>query len=140
MAIADSEGNTYDFHGTNLIGKNNLLFGYPTKILQICEPGVEDEEWDKTLKESILKYQHQTYNILYEIEWYHYNRTNNCHDFAACTLNALSLPQYKGTKFDTNRIMFLLFLKGKFLSTTAIFRTWLPFLIVVAIILFFVFI
>ena len=67
VAIADSEGNTYDFHGTNLIGKNNLLFGYPTKILQICEPGVDDEEWDKTLKESILKYQHQTYNILYGI-------------------------------------------------------------------------
>ena len=64
----------------------------------------------------------------------HHCRTNNCHDFAACTLNSLSLPEYKGKKFDTNSIMMLMFTKGKFLSSQAVWKTWLPFLIIVAII------
>lgn len=65
IAIADSQGNTYDFHGTGVIGKNNMLFGYPTKIMQMADPGIDDEVWDNTLKQSILKYQGETYNFLY---------------------------------------------------------------------------
>lgn len=65
IAIADSQGNTYDFHGTGVIGKNNMLFGYPTKIMQMADPGIDDEVWDNTLKQSILKYQGETYNLLY---------------------------------------------------------------------------
>lgn len=60
-----------------------------------------------------------------------YCRTNNCHDFAACTLNELSLPQFKGKKFDTNSIMMMMFFKGQFLSFHALIRTWLPFILFV---------
>lgn len=65
IAIADSQGNAYDFQGTHVIGKNNLLFGYPTKIIQMADPGIDDEVWDNTLKQSILRYQGETYNFLY---------------------------------------------------------------------------
>lgn len=65
IAIADSKGNVFDFQGTNAIGKNHLLFGYPTKVLQMEKPGVDDEEWDRAVYGAISRYSHLEYNFLY---------------------------------------------------------------------------
>lgn len=67
MAIADSQGNLYDFQGTNAIGKNHLLFGYPTKVVQMSVPGENDEDWDRCVEHAIRRYQHEEYNFLYLI-------------------------------------------------------------------------
>ena len=66
IAIGDSQGNTYDFHGTGVIGKNNLLFGYPTKVIQMADSDVDDEVWDKAIETAILKYQHEVYSFTYD--------------------------------------------------------------------------
>lgn len=65
MAIADSQGNLYDFQGTNSIGKNQLLFGNPTKAIPMAVPGENDEDWDRCVSNAIRKYQHEEYNFLY---------------------------------------------------------------------------
>ena len=132
IAIGDSQGNTYDFHGTEVIGKNNLLFGYPTKVLQMADSDVDDEVWDKAIETAILKYQHEVYSFTYDLKFDFIYRTNNCHSFAAYALNQMSLPQYKDKKFDNNNIMMMMFFKGHFLHFSAILKSWGPFALIVA--------
>ncbi|OAO14710.1 hypothetical protein AV274_3621 [Blastocystis sp. ATCC 50177/Nand II] len=116
IAIADSKGNVFDFQGTNAIGKNHLLFGYPTRVMQMAKPGVDDVEWDRAVYGAIARYSHQVYDF----------RTNNCHSFAASALNDMSLSDYKGVHWDINPIMMHMFRKGRFLSTGSMLLSWLP--------------
>ena len=65
IAIADSQGNVYDFQGSFNIGKNHMLFGYPTKYFRFATPGVNDEAWDEAVYQAVREYKQQTYNFLY---------------------------------------------------------------------------
>ena len=65
IGIADSQGNVYDFQGTYSIGKNHLLFGYPTKYYRFAEAGVNDEMWDEAVQKAIRQYKQESYNLWY---------------------------------------------------------------------------
>lgn len=84
IAIADSKGNVFDFQGTNAIGKNHLLFGYPTRVMQMAKPGEDDVSGIGRCTAAIARYSHQVYD--FRIVVFPLNssgRTNNCHSFAA---------------------------------------------------------
>ena len=65
IGITDSQGNVYDFQGTYSIGKNHLLFGYPTKYYRFAEAGVNDELWDEAVQKAIRQYKQESYNLWY---------------------------------------------------------------------------
>lgn len=134
MAIADSQGNLYDFQGTNSIGKNHLLFGNPTKAIPIGIPGENDEEWDRCVKNAIHQYQHEEYNFLYRSTpvFLIMYRSNNCHDFAACALNQMELPRFKNHPFNCTNLALLAVSRGHFLGFGSFLLSWLPFLLIIA--------
>ena len=63
IAIADSQGNVYDFQGTFNVGKNHMLFGYPTKYVQLVPPGENDAQWDEAVFKAIRQYKQEYYSI-----------------------------------------------------------------------------
>ena len=65
IAVADSQGNVYDFQGTYNIGKNHMLFGYPTRYLRLEPLGENDQDWDDAVNGAIREYKHEVYNFLY---------------------------------------------------------------------------
>lgn len=79
--------------------------------------GREIATWDDALRKSTLEYQHQSYNIL----------TCNCHSFVANCLNRL---KFQSGNWNVVNLAVLIFMKGQFVSRSAILRTYLPFVIV----------
>lgn len=65
MAISDMEGNVYDFQGDFYIGKNHLLFGNPTRYIQLDPKKCLNLSWDKAVSNAIEDYQRMHYNFLY---------------------------------------------------------------------------
>ena len=65
MAISDMEGNVYDFQGDFYIGKNHLLFGNPTRYIQLDPKKCLNLSWDKAVSKAIEDYQRMHYNFLY---------------------------------------------------------------------------
>lgn len=62
-------------------------------------------------------------------------RSNNCHDFAACALNQMELPQYKNHTFNCTNLALLAFTRGHFLGFGSFLLSWLPFILIVVIII-----
>ena len=62
-------------------------------------------------------------------------RSNNCHDFAACALNQMELPRYKNHTFNCTNLALLAFTHGHFLGFGSFLLSWLPFILIVAIII-----
>lgn len=75
--------------------------------------------WDDALRKSTQEYQHHSYNIF----------TCNCHSFVANGLNRL---KFQAGGWNVVNLAVFIFLKGQWVSKAAIVRTYLPFIIVLA--------
>ena len=110
MGICDSRGYIWDFQGPYAIGRDNMAFGNPTRILQLnpelCKGRKKDQSpaefWDSCLHESNCIYSRRMHNIC----------CDNCHSHVAVALEKM---QYAGLS-HWNMIMLgaWVFFCGKF--------------------------
>lgn len=82
--------------------------------------GREISTWDDALRRSTQEFQHRSYNLL----------TCNCHSFVANNLNRLG---FRSGGWNVVNLATLIFLKGRWVSTGAVIRTFLPFVVVFSI-------
>jgi len=80
--------------------------------------------WDDALRKSTQEYQHNTYNIL----------TCNCHSFVANNLNRL---EFGGGGWNVVNIAAMILMKGKWVSKKSMVQSYLPFVIVSSVGIFF---
>jgi hypothetical protein len=145
--IADSRGVIYDFAGPYTIGVGKMAFGSPTRFVQL-DPNlaststthsathsvthsvthtdnVTDTAWDEAVHEGNAVYKKRMHNLCWD----------NCHSHVAYCLN---LMDYGGTHSrGMIGIGVWVFFCGKFTSPGAVVRTYLPFLMLLMMILYF---
>ncbi|ONH96988.1 hypothetical protein PRUPE_7G163300 [Prunus persica] len=139
IGICREDGVILDFAGPNFVCVDNFAFGAATRYIQISkekqchsipnpsvcqsedqyrqdEPGRDIMTWDDALRKGTQEFQHRSYNIL----------TCNCHSFVANNLNRLG---FCSGGWNVVNLAALIFLKGKWVSTASMVRSFLPFLI-----------
>jgi hypothetical protein len=83
------------------------------------------EQWDKAIAEANAEYRTRMHNIC----------CDNCHSHVAYALNNMEVKAYGIRQWDMVKLCFLIFLKGRFLSLGGFLAQFLPFGVVVLIIL-----
>ncbi|CAH8320295.1 unnamed protein product [Eruca vesicaria subsp. sativa] len=132
VGICREDGVILDFAGPNFVCVDNFAFGAVSRYIQInkakesslssnsCmfnEEGDATNEkeptWDDALRKGTQEYQHYSYNIL----------TCNCHSFVANNLNRLAI---RSGGWNVVNLAALVFLKGRWVSKTAMVKAFLP--------------
>lgn len=138
--ICREDGVILDFAGPNFVCVDNFAFGAVARYIQInkdkdcplpLNPSAfngDDEydlevserdsvRWDDALRKSTQEFQHHSYSLF----------TCNCHSFVANNLNRLG---YHSGGWNVVNLAALILLKGQWVSTGSMVRTYLPFVIV----------
>ncbi|KAG7390033.1 hypothetical protein PHYPSEUDO_008995 [Phytophthora pseudosyringae] len=118
LGIADSKGVIHDFEGTNTIGRDNFLFGSPTRFVQLDVAPDQVTRWDEAVAKGSTTYGSHTYNFFLD----------NCHSYVAECLTQFP-PSGRGT-WNMVVLCFWMFLNGKYADVRGFFKTWLPFALV----------
>ena len=120
--IATTDGKINDFDGPYHISVDNFAFGRTLKYV-VCE--VEEEryaEWDECVDEANKEYRGRNHQLC----------CDNCHSHVARALNNY---RYMGRENWTMvSVWWLLITSGKYVSCGAVLKTYLPFLIICALI------
>lgn len=119
--ICDSEGIIYDFAGPYHIGKKHMAFGAPTRYIKLDPLHCTQRRWDEGVEEGNAIYSRRMHNIF----------CDNCHSHVAQCLNLMGYKNKNTYTMVTIGVWF--FFCGKWVSTAAFIRTYMPFAIVVAI-------
>jgi len=131
LGIGDSEGRVHDFAGPYYIGVDDFMTGSVYKYLPI-----EDEElqrllkagaqkrnikelWDGAIRSADEDYRQQMHNLC----------CNNCHHHVACTMTHMGRPM------SMLQAWWAITWKGKYVSWDKMLKTYLPFLLMVVVIL-----
>ncbi|CAN1122097.1 Protein RTE1-HOMOLOG [Linum perenne] len=142
VGICREDGVILDFAGPNFVCVDNFAFGAVTRYFQInnekdCDLlshesafiGQEEDEyslqksgkdglgWDGALTKGTQEFQHHAYSLL----------TCNCHSFVANNLNRLG---FQSGGWNVVNLALLLLMKGRWVSTGAMLKSYLPFVIV----------
>ncbi|XP_047329233.1 protein RTE1-HOMOLOG-like [Impatiens glandulifera] len=140
VGICREDGVILDFAGPNFVCVDNFTFGAVARYVQISkdkccnlprtdlrvnEDDVYEREesgsgiliWDDALRKSTQEFQHRAYNLL----------TCNCHSFVANNLNRLG---FHAGGWNVVNVAIILFLKGQWVDTASMVRSYLPFFIV----------
>ncbi|KAE8010558.1 hypothetical protein FH972_006921 [Carpinus fangiana] len=139
IGICREDGVILDFAGPNFVCVDNFAFGSVTRYLQLSnekcrlsphpslytsEDGYTQDDaekdvltWDDALRRSTQDFQHRSYNLF----------TCNCHSFVANNLNRLG---FHSGGWNVVNLAALIFLKGRWVSTASMVRSFLPFVIV----------
>jgi len=130
MGIARTDGVIRDFAGPYYVSEDDMAFGRPTRYLQLdlnripTTPSSNNIRgiWDKAVEQASDEYKKRMHNLC----------CDNCHSHVAMALNIMNYDR----KYSYNMILlcFWMFFRGKFVSFVDFLRTWLPFLIIVGII------
>ena len=129
MGIADSRGVASDFQGSYYVGTSgHMAFGPPTRYLKMDAGTLPEgvERWDSAIQEANEVYRGRIHNLC----------CDNCHSHVALALNRMPMQAYGMKKWDMVKLCFLVFFKARFISWGGILQQFLPFLIMVMIILF----
>lgn len=140
VGICREDGVSLDFSGSNLVNVDEFAVGAVARYLQLdrkqccfpptlsghtCIEGYRHSEfgtamtWDDALQLSIRQFEHRTYNIF----------TCNSHSFVANCLNRLC---YGGSmSWNVTNVAALILLKGHWVNSMSIIRSFLPFIVVV---------
>lgn len=87
---------------------------------KLLDPEAETT-WDDALKKSVQEFQNRSYNLF----------TCNCHSFVANNLNRLFYSGHE--KWNVVSLAAVMFLRGRWVSTASMVKTFLPFAVVLAI-------
>lgn len=130
MGICDSRGVVHDFQGPYFVGTNKdaiMAFGPTTRYLKMdvgdvngCTP----ERWDESIQEADEIYRGRMHNIC----------CDNCHSHVARALNTMP---YGNSKWNMVKLCFLIFFKARFVSVGAVLYQFLPFILVVILVVVF---
>lgn len=124
MGIALTSGVIRDFAGPYYVSEDEMAFGEPTKYwqLDITQLKGGKDTWDKAVSDASEEYKGHMHNLC----------CDNCHSHVALALN---LMKYNGSSdWNMIKLAFLMLIRGKFISLCAAVKTWLPFLLIVAVI------
>ncbi|KPA80903.1 hypothetical protein ABB37_04307 [Leptomonas pyrrhocoris] len=135
VAICDSQGRIYDFQGSYRIGVDHMLFGVPVKYWDLSKDYVpsfynpsqgdtavngaavrsEIAAYDEGVASAKAHFcQNETYNFF----------TNNCHVFAADSMNRQQLKQQH---MGMVRVAIGMALHGRYVSARRFWKAHLPF-------------
>ncbi|KAJ8764412.1 hypothetical protein K2173_006152 [Erythroxylum novogranatense] len=140
LGICREDGVILDFAGPNFVCVDNFTFGAVTRYIQINKDkdcslfpypsafeskdqydldssGRHPITWDYALRKGTEGFQHYSYSLF----------TCNCHSFVANNLNRLG---FQSGGWNVVNLAAFIFLKGQWVSTGAMVRSYLPFLIV----------
>ncbi|OXA58295.1 transmembrane protein 222 [Folsomia candida] len=127
MGIAYTTGVIRDFAGPYYVSEDDMAFGKPTKYWVLSTEKVVGggQAWDRAIYEASEEYKTRMHNLC----------CDNCHSHVAYALN---LMRYEGSS-SWNMVWLALgmVLHGRYVSFAGFIKTWLPFLIIVSIILIF---
>ncbi|KAI9905333.1 hypothetical protein PsorP6_014295 [Peronosclerospora sorghi] len=120
LGIADSHGVIFDFAGPYTIGRNQFAFGAPTRYVQ-CHVRPEDAaKWDNAVAAGCHIYEKRLHNLCWD----------NCHSHVAVCLEQM---HYGGRKrWNMVQLCVWMFVRGKYVNVGGLIKTWLPFVLVVA--------
>jgi len=125
MGIAYTNGKIRDFAGPYFVSEDHMAFGKPTKYW-ILDPNLAEggsSGFDRAIYEASEEYKTRVHNLI----------CDNCHSHCSYALN---LMNYKGSRsWNMVWLACLLILHGRYVSIAAFVKTWLPFVILVSVIL-----
>ncbi|XP_069116069.1 transmembrane protein 222-like isoform X2 [Argopecten irradians] len=124
MGICMTSGVIRDFAGPYYVSEDCMAFGNPTKYWQLDLSKVRNgkDNWDKAVHEASEEYKGRMHNLC----------CDNCHSHVAMALN---LMHYNGgSNYNMVYLCFMMLIHGKYTSACAFVKTWLPFLIMVSVI------
>eukprot|EP00038_Savillea_parva_P013557 m.8586 g.8586 ORF g.8586 m.8586 type:complete len:202 (-) comp2551_c0_seq1:263-868(-) len=122
MGICDSAGVTYDFGGPYYISEDRMTFGAATRYLQLKPAKATMVPWDRAVRDANDEYRKRMHNLF----------CDNCHSHVAYALNKMA---YEGkTNWNMVILGWHIFAYGSFTSFGGFLKTWLPFLIILTII------
>ena len=127
-AISDPNGIIYDFERSYLIGKRNhsTCFGEVKKYIEL-KLDVSDEEYCKAIEKANEKFSHLKHDLV----------KTNCHAHVSEVLNEI---HYLGRNdWNTQTLVPLLVKESKYVSYSAVLLTYAPFMILMAILAFFIY-
>ncbi|KJE91329.1 transmembrane protein [Capsaspora owczarzaki ATCC 30864] len=124
VGICTSKGIIRDFAGPYYVSTDNMAFGTPTKywVLDPSRVQSKQHDWDRAVAKASDEYACRMHNLF----------CDNCHSHVAMALN---LMEYGGSSsWSTWKIGLLMLVHGRYVSSGALLRTWLPFLVLAAIV------
>ncbi|XP_071446146.1 transmembrane protein 222 [Hetaerina americana] len=124
MGIATSKGVIRDFAGPYVVSEDRMAFGNPTKYWQLTPSRAKGgaSGWDSAVFSASEEYKTRMHNLCFD----------NCHSHVAY---ALTLMNYNDSKWNMVKVWFLFTLNSSYISFLDWIKTWLPFLILVIVIL-----
>uniref|UniRef100_A0A5F9D932 Transmembrane protein 222 n=1 Tax=Oryctolagus cuniculus TaxID=9986 RepID=A0A5F9D932_RABIT len=126
MGICTSTGVIRDFAGPYFVSEDNMAFGKPAKYWKLDPAQVYasgPNAWDTAVHDASEEYKHRMHNLC----------CDNCHSHVALALN---LMRYNNsTSWNMVTLCFFCLLYGKYVSVGAFVKTWLPFLLLLGIVL-----
>ncbi|XP_076451797.1 transmembrane protein 222-like [Babylonia areolata] len=124
MGIALTSGVIRDFAGPYYVSEDDMAFGEPTKYwqLDISQLKGGKDSWDKAVTDASEEYKGHMHNLC----------CDNCHSHVALALN---LMNYNGSRsWNMVKLALLMLIHGKYVSACGAVKTWLPFLVLLAIV------
>lgn len=124
MGIATSGGIIRDFAGPYFVSEDNMAFGEPTKYwqLDVALAANGKRGWDEAVSSASSTYCHRMHNIF----------CDNCHSHVSLALNLMNYNDQ--SNYNMFKTFCLFTFNCKYVSFYGFLKTWLPFLIVIAII------
>nr|XP_057903446.1 transmembrane protein 222 [Doryrhamphus excisus] len=125
MGICTSTGIIRDFAGPYFVSEDNMAFGKPTKywMLDISKVYASGSNaWDIAVRDASEEYKHRMHNLC----------CDNCHSHVAMALNLMRYDN--STSWNMVKLCLLVLIHGKHVSCAAFLKTWLPFFILLGII------
>ena len=120
--ICDTEGVIHDFSGPFTVSYDNFAFGVTYKYIQLDIAEERYAEYNEALSNANKRYKKRMHNLC----------CDNCHSHVANVLNNF---RYQGRENWTMvGVWWLLICKGRYVSWATLFRTYLGFLVILAII------
>lgn len=125
MGLCDSRGRVHDFAGPYTIGVDDMAFGAPTRYLTLDPKKARSGTFEAGLHVADEEYSHRMHNLC----------CDNCHSHVAYALNEMGYSGYRN--WNMIILCFWILFAGKWVSVGAFLKSWLPFCIIVGIVLFF---
>jgi hypothetical protein len=125
VGVCDSSGAVFDFQGDGIIGRGKMLFGSPRQRWRLdIGPAIMDD----AIEQITMEFEHRCYSFF----------CSNCHFYAAAVLEKAGVPPpcccSNWRTGATTKIIWSLILHGRSLGCCDFLIIWIPFLIVVGII------
>ncbi|XP_061616765.1 transmembrane protein 222 [Phyllopteryx taeniolatus] len=125
MGICTSSGVIRDFAGPYFVSEDNMAFGKPTKywmldVSKVYAGGLS--AWDMAVHDASEEYKHRMHNLC----------CDNCHSHVAMALNLMRYDN--SASWNMVKLCLLVLLHGKHVSCAGFLKTWLPFLMLLGVI------